>query len=160
MAHLGFTMRQATHSYCRQRLQRFHVTNDTKVTFDTVDNIVTIEAQVANRTTSANADARKVIRLEHGPSPRRAGAARSTIQTRTRAIRFPLVRVFPLRNCLGTQRGQGHAASRQSASAQTKPRFLRVGIHALENSPWECTQNPFGRFSEFKSCSQLGFLCG
>jgi hypothetical protein len=33
------------------------------------------------------------------------------------------------------ERGQGHAASRQHASAQTKPRFLRVGIHALENSP-------------------------
>jgi hypothetical protein len=67
------------------------------------------------------------------------------------------------------ERGQGHAASRQGASAQTKPRFLRVGIHAPENSPWECTQNPFGRFAElnpfgrfaeFKSCSQLGFMCG
>jgi hypothetical protein len=36
-----------------------------------------------------------------------------------------------------TERGQGHAASRQGASAQTKPRFLHVGIHAPENSPWD-----------------------
>jgi hypothetical protein len=41
------------------------------------------------------------------------------------------------------ERGQGHAASRQHAGAQTKPRFLRVGVHAPENSPLGMQTKPF-----------------
>jgi hypothetical protein len=57
------------------------------------------------------------------------------------------------------ERGKGHATSGQGASAQTKPRFLRIGIHAPKNSRWPCTQTSLVGSRNHKSCSQLGYIC-